>query len=366
MTKVAATEQAYDDDGNLLTSSEGLTLVWDGENRLFSSTKDNVTTTYQYDCLSRRTSKETNGVTTRFLYDGWNMVVEYAGDVVDTRYTWGMDLSGSMQGAGGVGGLLAVTDASSNHSYPTYDGNGNVSEQGEGTSLLDTSTAQCPQGGNAKNACFHQYLTADSNIVAHYEYDAFGNEIESKTTGASANDYAHKFSTKYQDEETDYYYYGYRYYDPVTGTWLSRDPIEEEGGCNLYGFLGNDSINLADILGLNALGNPNEKRTEENKGGNCMTFVCGGPREDGKLPVNPDGGVNANSVHYVGQDCGQDTYAHQTCVNGGVHDGIKDPAAAAGAYYSGLKEKEKFPFLFPESGCKPIILHFCCPCEEVE
>ncbi len=238
MTKVAAAEQAYDDDGNLLTSSEGLTLVWDGENRLLSSTKGNVTTTYQYDCLSRRTSKETNGATTRFLYDGWNMVIEYAGDVVDTRYTWGMDLSGSMQGAGGVGGLLAVTDASSNHSYPTYDGNGNVSE----------------------------YLTADSSIVAHYEYDAFGNEIESKTTGASANDYAHKFSTKYQDKETDCYYYGYRYYNPVTGTWPSRDPIEEFGHkqlksliyweiasgaliANPYNFVKNNTLRYYDING---------------------------------------------------------------------------------------------------------------------
>jgi RHS repeat-associated protein len=44
--------------------------------------------------------------------------------------------------------------------------------------------------------------------------------------------------------------YGYRYYDPVTGRWPSRDPIGEEGGINLYGFVGNDGINWLDILGL--------------------------------------------------------------------------------------------------------------------
>jgi len=44
--------------------------------------------------------------------------------------------------------------------------------------------------------------------------------------------------------------YGYRYYDPVTGRWPSRDPIEEEGGMNLYGFVGNDSIGGIDSLGL--------------------------------------------------------------------------------------------------------------------
>ena len=46
------------------------------------------------------------------------------------------------------------------------------------------------------------------------------------------------------------YYYGYRYYDPVTGRWPSRDPIEERGGLNLYGFVGNDGLNGVDYLGL--------------------------------------------------------------------------------------------------------------------
>jgi uncharacterized protein RhaS with RHS repeats len=45
-------------------------------------------------------------------------------------------------------------------------------------------------------------------------------------------------------------YYGYRYYDPKTGRWPSRDPIEEQGGLNLYGFVGNDGVNQYDVLGL--------------------------------------------------------------------------------------------------------------------
>ena len=44
-------------------------------------------------------------------------------------------------------------------------------------------------------------------------------------------------------------YYGYRYYDPITGRWPSRDPIEEEGGLNLYGFVGNDGVDRFDVLG---------------------------------------------------------------------------------------------------------------------
>jgi len=45
-------------------------------------------------------------------------------------------------------------------------------------------------------------------------------------------------------------YYAYRYYDPQTGRWPSRDPIEEEGGINLYGFVENDGINWYDVSGL--------------------------------------------------------------------------------------------------------------------
>ena len=44
--------------------------------------------------------------------------------------------------------------------------------------------------------------------------------------------------------------YLYRYYDPLTGRWPSRDPIEERGGLNLYGFVGNSAMNAIDVLGL--------------------------------------------------------------------------------------------------------------------
>jgi RHS repeat-associated protein len=51
-------------------------------------------------------------------------------------------------------------------------------------------------------------------------------------------------------------YYGYRYFDPVTGRWPSRDPIGEEGGINMYGFVGNNGVNKWDMLGLQAIAPP--------------------------------------------------------------------------------------------------------------
>jgi RHS repeat-associated protein len=55
-----------------------------------------------------------------------------------------------------------------------------------------------------------------------------------------------RFSTKYQDDESDLLYYGYRYYKPSTGTWLNRDPKGEDGGLNLYVNVGNNEISRVD------------------------------------------------------------------------------------------------------------------------
>jgi len=59
-----------------------------------------------------------------------------------------------------------------------------------------------------------------------------------------------RFSTKYQDDETGLCYYGYRYFDPSTGRWINRDPVQERGGIDLYTFLNNNALIHVDKLGL--------------------------------------------------------------------------------------------------------------------
>src|SRR6266540_5585466 len=89
-------------------------------------------------------------------------------------------------------------------------------------------------------------------VAAQYEYGPFGEILRATGPLASVNPFL--FSTKFYDWETGFYYYGYRYYDAATGRWLSKDPIEELGGLNLYGFVGNDGVNGLDKFGLFALG----------------------------------------------------------------------------------------------------------------
>ena len=229
-TAIDTLNPVHDDDGNMTAGplpaniTANSTLTWDGENRLISaSVPGGNTVTFIYDSQSRRIAETVGTVTKIKVYDGWNPIAEYSISnnqySISKTYLWGMDLSGTLQGAGGVGGLLAVTDSTGTY-YPTYDGNGNISE----------------------------YLDSTGAVVAHYEYDPFG-----KTTvasGSKAQDFSHRFSTKPLDLTTGLYYYAYRYYDLVTGRWPSRDPIEEMGGINLYGFVGNDGVNQWDILGL--------------------------------------------------------------------------------------------------------------------
>ncbi len=232
---------SYDFDGNMVSDGAGKRLVWDGENRLIEvrNAADDLMATYTYDGQSRRVKKVTTSLVPQgaseevYLYDGWNRVASYSIQnstfSIQNSHTWGRDLSGSLEGAGGVGGLLGVKDGATSYRV-TYDANGNVSE------LID----------------------GDGTIAAHYEYDPFGNVVVSTGSYAAANPW--RFSTKPVEPETGYSYYGYRFYYPETGRWLNRDPIGEEGGENLYVFVSNVPISAVDFFGLQEINTKFEAR----------------------------------------------------------------------------------------------------------
>jgi len=221
----------YDLDGNLTflpstpgggAGGEGWYLQWDAENRLVSASNATEVIHYQHDYMGRRILRETAGVTNRFDYDGWALIRERTYSQTHTltnTYFYGPDLSGSLQGAGTIGGLLARV-GEGGVLYYTYDGNGNVSD------LVDPTGA----------------------IRGHYEYAPFGGLIAMTGDLAATNPF--RFSTKRQDESTGLLYYGYRDLDTVWGRWVSRDPIEELGCKNLYAFCGNSSANTIDLFGL--------------------------------------------------------------------------------------------------------------------
>jgi RHS repeat-associated protein len=237
----------YDSDGNM-TRDGRWNYTWDAENRLTGmETRSDLTVhgpdplpflrlTFKYDAFSRRVSKKVeqkngSGVYEqksfgRFVYDGWNLVAEWKAEPIDNQlvgtYHWGLDLTGTETGAGGVGGLVLSRNLQGSFA-PAYDGNGNVAAT---------------------------YDVSNGTRAAEYEYGPFGEAV--RGTGPQVGLNPFRWSTKYFDSETNLCYYGYRFYDPSLGRWLNRDPLGEEGGINLYAFVQNSPVGNWDKLGLQA------------------------------------------------------------------------------------------------------------------
>ncbi|MCP5535067.1 MAG: RHS repeat-associated core domain-containing protein [Akkermansiaceae bacterium] len=98
--------------------------------------------------------------------------------------------------------------------------------------------------------------------------------------------------------------YGYRYYDPNVGRWINRDPIEEEGGFNLYGFVNNDGINKFDIFGLSP-----DTAQEEKK--DCWVGVLWGH----KSTPNPDGSNVTTEITELLSQLGEGSEVGGVCCN---------------------------------------------------
>ncbi|WP_298083965.1 RHS repeat-associated core domain-containing protein [uncultured Akkermansia sp.] len=82
---------------------------------------------------------------------------------------------------------------------------------------------------------------------ALYEYRPYGGLITSEGNMAEENKF--RFSSEYMDDELGLIYYNYRHLNPHDGRWISRDPIMEQGGWNLYLSLKNNSHLVVDYLG---------------------------------------------------------------------------------------------------------------------
>ena len=89
------------------------------------------------------------------------------------------------------------------------------------------------------------YVDSTGAVSAEYTYDPFG-----KVTSHTGMDFDFQFSTKFYDPDIGMYYYGYRYYHPALMRWLTTDPLEEDGGLNLYEFCGNNANCYVDFNGL--------------------------------------------------------------------------------------------------------------------
>jgi RHS repeat-associated protein len=255
LTSVGGLTCSYDNNGNLTSQQTGgsthVYYTYDDENQLASVYTDTYGTPtgsrwrsdFTYDGRGRLRKRADYtwytggsgswypGVVVSYVYDGMRVIQERSGNTPTVAYTRGSDLSGSLEGAGGIGGLLArsVYSCGAWGSPNVYhaDGNGNV------VYLVNSAQAR----------------------VAEYRYDPYGNlryTYDSLPSGGNR----YRFSSKEQMPNSGLYYYGYRFYDPNLQRWPNRDPVAEWNDLNLYRFLRNEPTTYIDPdgqLGLPAV-----------------------------------------------------------------------------------------------------------------
>jgi len=87
---------------------------------------------------------------------------------------------------------------------------------------------------------------ATGDIAQRLDYDSFGKVLLDTNPGFQP----FGFKSGLYDPDTGLVHFGARWYDSVTGRWISKDPILLAGGLNLYAFCGNDPVNFSDPWGL--------------------------------------------------------------------------------------------------------------------
>jgi RHS repeat-associated protein len=213
--------ETYDQNGNTLFTG-GKSYTYDSENHMTSATGNGKVITMVYDAFGNRVGKTVNGVTTRYLVEddvnptGLPQVLdELTGSTVTRTYTYGLQRISEGQ----------IVNNTWTVSFYGYDGAGSVRQL--------TNTA--------------------GTVTDEYEYDAYGNSFTKQ--GTTPNNYLYR--GEQYDSDLSLYYLRARYYNPLTGRFMSRDP--EEGKANdpktlhKYLYAGGDPVNAKDSTGREEL-----------------------------------------------------------------------------------------------------------------
>ncbi len=205
------------------------TVKWDAWSRIVELESQGISAAYAYDGLARRISRYTNldDVTLHSYYnDEWRPVEDRrnAGTSAEASYLWGVRHRDD----------LVRRDRATTH-----------------VALNETRYILMDYFSPAA-------ITDESgNVTERYQFSAFGLRtiLNPDFTVRSASECAMEFSFQgqFEDVETGWMNYGYRYYLPALGRWSCKDPIAEEGGINLYAMAANCPINWVDVFGLEPL-----------------------------------------------------------------------------------------------------------------
>jgi RHS repeat-associated protein len=210
---------AYDANGNLVSKANGsgvTTYEWDGADRLVT--------------ITQTAPGGTSSTSSHFEYDGYGRrvkLVEKTNGVVQStkQFVW-------------CGAAICEERNATNGVTKRFFGQG---QQNGGTDYFYTrdhlGSVREMVGANG------------TTVVARYDYDPYGKRGTNQiTSGAVEADFG--FTGHYYHAPSGLHLAWFRAYDAETGRWLGRDPIGEDGGVNLYGYVGNGPVSAIDPLGL--------------------------------------------------------------------------------------------------------------------
>ena len=208
IAQVGASSFSFDNKGRTIlnATAEGPTSYeWDARGRMKEATLPNgQQVSYQYDALGRRASRTASGVTTSFLYDGADVVLDQGSDSSLVEYISGGEVDEKLRQSTANGPLYFLQD-----------------HLGSTAALLD----------------------ATGGVVERMQYEAFG-----QSAGSTITRYG--YTGRERDDLTGLLYYRARWYDPQQGRFITEDPIGMQGGMNFYGYVDGSPINATDPAGL--------------------------------------------------------------------------------------------------------------------
>jgi RHS repeat-associated protein len=221
LTQDASYTYTYDQEGNLIQKvslsnpSDLTSYTYDAQNRLVGVQTPSANINYAYDASGRRIARSVNGVMTRYILDVQNVRLE-------------LDGTNTLSAANTHAGLdrLLVRDTNAGAQFLQTDG--------LGSTIALTGVI--------------------GNVLERYRYSAYGKleVLNPDFTAKTGNQplLAYTYTGREWEFEAKLYFNRARFYDPDAGRWISRDPIGEEGGLNLYGYVLENPVNVKDSLGL--------------------------------------------------------------------------------------------------------------------
>ncbi len=248
----------YDEQRNVVETRQNgktLKLKWDNLNRLVQSEQDGETTEYGYDVFGRRLFKRNQHHLTLFGWDGDLMIWESrqgTNSIQDYTKHYIYEPNSFVPlvhtGYSGFIQLLETPDYQQFKSIPyaiQKDPLWRTDVRKNRTELEQIAFYHCDQVGTP------QTLSNDSGeCIWKISAQTWGKSLEIIASQDMLTQTAIRFQGQYYDEETGLHYNRYRYYEPHSARYLSKDPIGLEGGLNNLAYV-NDPNQWVDPLGLN-------------------------------------------------------------------------------------------------------------------